>query len=95
MGVGVELPAENVTVEGRRLLGVRRPHRDIADISVLDRHRRAGRRAVERPAVPEGVDDRGIARTVSLTGFLTHGGAAVTGPLYRTVGILDRDYQHD
>jgi hypothetical protein len=45
--------------------------------------------------VPERVDDRGISRAVSLARFLTHGGTEVPGPLYRTVGVCDRHYQHD
>ena len=48
--------------------------------------------------MPERVDDRRVARTVSLSGLLTYGGAAVTGPLHRasvsatrSIGMTETD----
>ena len=75
-------PAQHVAVERRGAVGVRRPHRHVADVAVLDRDHRTGDRAAQHPSVPERVDDGRVARAVVLVGLALHVGAA--GPVARS-----------
>ena len=86
-------PPEHVAVERRGAVGVRRPHRHVTDVAVLDRDQRPGHRAGQHPSVPERVDDGCTARAVVLVGLALHLGAVGPGPLECLVGIGDRQHQ--
>ena len=93
MGRRVVGPPEHVAVERRGAVGVGRPHRDVADVAVLDRRGGSGHRSAEHPAMPERVDDRGVAGAVVLVGLPLNVGAAVPGPFQRRVGVGDVQHQ--
>ena len=82
-----------MTVERSGAVGVGRPHRDVADVPVLDRRGGSGHRSAEHPAVPERVDDRGVAGAVVLVGLPLNLGAAVAGAFQRRVRISDVQHQ--
>ena len=93
MGLRIVGPAEHVAVEGGGAVGVGRPHRDVADVAVLDLDRRPGDRPAEHPPMPERVDDGGVARAVVLVGLPLHHGATFPRPLEGGVGVGARKHQ--
>ena len=87
VGIRVVGPAKHVAVEGGGALGVRRPHRYIPDVAMLNGNGGAGDRPAEHPPVPGRVDDGGASGSVVLVRLPLHDGATLPRPVQGRVGV--------